>query len=221
MLPVSSTLSVLTVKSSEITTDFAASREVQRRWTREHFTRDVSPLIPSVFRLCLALADNRAAAEDLLQSALVRAYAHRDSFRGDGSLTAWLCCIARNEHAEQVRQTARRRGLVRGALARFGQLFEDWASTPEAYPDASLSIAEDSEAVLSALRELPEAYRTAVWMCDVEEMSYQAASEALGIPIGTVKSRHARGRNKLRAILVERMAAEASGPVRDRSEGGT
>jgi len=217
MLPVAPTLSVLTVKSSEITTDFAVSREGQRSWTREQFTRDVSPLIPSVFRLCLALADSRAAAEDLLQSSLVRAYAHRASFRGDGSLTAWLCCIARNEHAEQVRQTARRRGLVRGALERFGQLFEDWAGTPETCPDDSLAIAEDSESVLSALRELPESYRTAVWMCDVEEMSYQAASESLGIPIGTVKSRHARGRTKLRAILVERMAAEARLDLRERA----
>src|SRR5687768_7722691 len=134
MVPVTSTLPVLTVKSSEITSDFALSDAGQRSWTREHFTRDVSPLIPSVFRLCLALADSRAAAEDLLQSALVRAYAHRDSFRGEGSLTAWLCCIARNEHAEQVRQTARRRGLVRGAIERFGQLFEDWSSEPEAHP---------------------------------------------------------------------------------------
>jgi len=210
MLPMTSTLSVLTVKSSEITTDFATSREGQRSWTREQFTRDVSPLIPSVFRLCLALADNRAAAEDLLQSSLVRAYAHRDSFRGEGSLTAWLCCIARNEHAEQIRQTARRRGLVRAAIDRFGQLFEDWSSAPEAKPDDSLEIAEDSESVLAALAELPETYRSAVWMCDVEEMSYQAASEALGIPIGTVKSRHARGRIKLRAILLERMAREGT-----------
>lgn len=210
MLSAASTLSVLNVKTSEITSDFAVSDAGQRTWTREHFTRDVTPLIPSVFRLCLALADSRSAAEDLLQSALVRAYAHRESFRGEGSLTAWLCCIARNEHAEQVRQTARRRGLVRGALERFGQLFEDWSSEPEAPPDGPLAIAEDSESVLSALRELPEPYRTAVWMCDVEEMSYQAASEALGIPVGTAKSRHARGRTKLRAVLLERMAREGT-----------
>lgn len=202
------TLLVLTVKSSELTTDLAVAGEGHgSSWTREQFTRDVSPLIPSVFRLCLALADSRAAAEDLLQSALVRAYAHRAGFRGEGSLTAWLCCIARNEHAEQVRQTARRRGLVRSALERFGALFEDWSGVPVICPDDNLASAEDSEELLSALRKLPESYRAAVWMCDVEEMSYQEASEALGIPVGTVKSRHARGRGKLRAVLVERMGA--------------
>jgi RNA polymerase sigma-70 factor (ECF subfamily) len=201
---------VVDVKSSEITTDFVTVRERRQSWTREQFSRDVSPVIPGVFRLCLALADSRAAAEDLLQSSLVRAYAHRDSYRGDGSLTAWLCCITRNEHAEHVRQTARRRSLVRAALERFGELFDDWSAEPEHCPDERLAIAEDSDSVLAALRELPEAYRVAVWMCDVEEMSYQAASETLGIPIGTVKSRHARARNKLRVILRERMAREAT-----------
>jgi len=210
MLPATSALSVLPVsaKSSESTGEFAHPHAGTREWTREQFTRDISPLMPTLYRLCLALSDNTSAAEDLLQSALVRAYVHRESFRGDGALTAWLCCIVRNEHTEIVRQTARRRGLVRAALERFGQLFEDWSATPEAGPELSLSIAEDSESVLAALRELPEQYRSAVWMCDVEEMSYQTASEALGIPIGTVKSRHARGRAKLRANLARRRAQE-------------
>jgi RNA polymerase sigma-70 factor (ECF subfamily) len=210
MLPATIALTVLPVsaKSSEITGEFAQPHAGTRQWTREQFTRDISPLIPTVYRLCLALSDNTSAAEDLLQSALVRAYVHRESFRGEGALTAWLCCIARNEHTELVRQTARRRGLVRGAIERFGQLFDDWSAMPEAGPELSLSIAEDSENLLAALRELPEQYRSAVWMCDVEEMSYQAASEALGIPIGTVKSRHARGRAKLRANLARRRAQE-------------
>lgn len=198
----------VSAKSSEITGELTNPRAGAGEWTREQFTRDVAPLIPTVYRLCLALADNASSAEDLLQSALVRAYVHRDSFRGEGALTAWLCCIVRNEHTEVVRQTARRRSLVRSALERFGQLFEDWSAAPELGPELSLSIAEDSESVLAALQELPEQYRSAVWMCDVEEMSYQAASEALGIPIGTVKSRHARGRAKLRACLVRRRAQE-------------
>jgi RNA polymerase sigma-70 factor (ECF subfamily) len=210
MLSDTTALSVFPVsaKSSEITDEFATPRAGTRAWSREQFTRDVAPLIPSVYRLCLALSDNTSAAEDLLQSALVRAYVHRESFRGDGALAAWLCCIVRNEHTELVRQTARRRSLLRAALERFGELFEDWASPPEMGPELTLSIAEDSESVLAALRALPESYRSAVWMCDVEEMSYQVASEALGIPVGTVKSRHARGRAKLRASLARQRAQE-------------
>jgi RNA polymerase sigma-70 factor, ECF subfamily len=200
----------VSAKSSEITGEYAHPHAGTRVWTREQFTRDVSPLLSTVYRLCLALSDNSSAAEDLLQSALVRAYVHRESFRGDGALAAWLCCIVRNEHIELVRQTARRRGLVRGALERFGQLFEDWSGTPDPGPELSLSIAEETEDVLAALQELPEQYRSAVWMCDVEEMSYQLASEALGIPIGTVKSRHARGRAKLRAALARRRAREGA-----------
>lgn len=210
MVPATYPSAVLPVsaKSSEITGEFAQPRAQARAWTREQFTRDVAPLIPTLYRLCLALADSTSAAEDLLQSALVRAYVHRESFRGDGALNAWLSCIVRNEHTELVRQTARRRGLVRAAIARFGEIFEHWSGAPEPEPELTLSIAEDSESVLAALRELPEQYRSAVWMCDVEEMSYPAASEALGVPIGTVKSRHARGRAKLRAILARRRAQE-------------
>ena len=207
MLSATATLPV-SVNSSEITGEFTCPRAEARVWSREQFTRDVSPLIPSVFRLCLALSDNASAAEDLLQNALVRAYVHRTSFRGDGPLTAWLCCIVRNEHTELIRQAARRRSLVRSALERFGDLFDGWVNVPEVEPDQSLSLAEDSESVLAALRELPEAYRSVVWMCDVDEMSHQLASEALGIPVGTVKSRQARGRARLRTILARRRTQE-------------
>ena len=62
--------------------------------------------------------------------------------------------------------------------------------------------------MLAALKELPESYRAAVWMCDVEDLSYQAASDALGVPVGAVKSRHARGRTKLRAVLAKQRAQE-------------
>jgi RNA polymerase sigma-70 factor (ECF subfamily) len=163
--------------------------------TREQFSRRVAPFLPQVFRFCLALAGTREAAEDLLQNALVRAYTHRDSFRGEGSMAGWVCSIARNEHLEH--------GLMRSAVERFGEVFEDWFSTsPEPSPQYCAELTEDREELLEALQALPQVFRTVVWLCDVEDMAYADVSELLHLPVGTVKSRHARGRERLRQALV-------------------
>lgn len=192
------------MKSADITAELHEAEPLAGGLTRELFSRRVGPHLPQVFRLCVALSDSHEAAEDLMQSALVRAYVHRESFRGQGSIAGWLCTIARNEHIENVRSTARRRGLVRGAVERFGALFEDWfGEAPAETPERSLGAAQDGETLLSALRSVPDVYRSVVWLCDVEDMTYPEVSAALSIPVGTVKSRHARGRAKLREVLAQ------------------
>ncbi len=188
------------------TRNAAATLEEQRVgvWSREDFALAVRPLFPPLLRLCRTLADDQQAAEDLLQNALVKAYQHRASYRAEAPLLGWLYGIVRNEHMDMVRHTARRRSLVRSALDRFGTLFEEWfvqGDAAIATPENSLELLRDVESALGFLRDLPEAYRTVVWLCDVEDLSYQAVSEALSLPLGTVKSRHARGHAKLRALL--------------------
>ena len=89
---------------------------------------------------------------------------------------------------------------------RFGTLFEDWfgsESGPSSLPnpERSLELMRDTESVLAGVRSLPEPYRTVVWLCDIEELSYQEVSEALALPLGTVKSRHARGHARLRTAM--------------------
>ena len=73
----------------------------------------------------------------------------------------------------------------------------------------------DTESVLAGVRALPEPYRTVVWLCDIEELSYQEVSEALSLPLGTVKSRHARGHARLRTAMC---AAWATPLRRSRNE---
>jgi len=181
-------------------------------WSREDFARAVRPLFPPLLRLCRTLADTPEAAEDLLQNALVKAYQHRASYRAESPLLGWLYGIVRNEHMDSVRHTARRRGLVREALERFGTLFEDWfgnenGPSPLPTPERSLELLRNTESVLSCVRGLPEPYRTVVWLCDIEELSYQEVSEALSLPLGTVKSRHARGHARLRTAMVASLNA--------------
>ncbi len=175
-------------------------------WSREDFARAVRPLFPPLLRLCRTLADSPEGAEDLLQNALVKAFQHRASYRAEAPLLGWMYGIVRNEHMDSVRHTARRRGLIRDALDRFGTLFEDWfgnenSPSPLPNPERSLEMMRDTEAVLASVRALPEPYRTVVWLCDIEELSYLEVSEALSLPVGTVKSRHARGHARLRATM--------------------
>jgi RNA polymerase sigma-70 factor (ECF subfamily) len=186
---------------------------VSEVWSREEFQRAVRPLFPPLLRLCRTLADSPEAAEDLLQNALVKAFQHRSSYRAEAPLLGWLYGIVRNEHMDQVRHTARRRGLVRDALERFGTLFEDWfgnenGPNPLPNPERSLEMMRDTESVLATVRALPEPYRSVVWLCDIEELSYQEVSEALSLPLGTVKSRHARGHARLRVALGALAAVE-------------
>lgn len=174
-------------------------------WTRADFTRIVSPHLPQLYRLALILSRDDVEAEDLLQNALVKAYVHRASYVGRGSLTAWLYGIVRNEHAELIRSTKRRRSLLEAALDRFADLFDDLSSdgATAATPEVHAMAQEESELLLACLRRLPEPYRSVVHLCDVEERSYEEVSELLDAPIGTIKSRHARGRAKLRTIFDE------------------
>lgn len=173
-------------------------------YKRADFESAVVPLLPQLYRFCLALTRQEADAEDLLEDGLVKAYLNRSSYQARGTLVGWLCQVLRREHEENVRTMARRRSLLQSAVSRLGDMIDDWMGSAPPEPEA-LAIAEQESAyLLDALHELPELYRVVVFLCDIEELSYDEASARLGIPIGTVKSRHARGRARLRETLVKR-----------------
>ncbi|WP_224364432.1 RNA polymerase sigma factor [Hyalangium versicolor] len=170
---------------------------------RAHFEDEVAPLMPQLHRLCLTLCRERQEAEDLLQDALVRAYLHRDSFQGRGSLLGWLCGIIRNQFVENRRAVARRRSLLEtvltGASSVLGSLFTGGAEQPD--PEVQLGHSEQAALLLRCLHALPEKFRLVVLLCDVEELGYEEVSSILGVPVGTVKSRHFRGRSQLSAAF--------------------
>ena len=171
---------------------------------REEFEAAVTPLIPRLFRLCVALTGAPDQGEDLLQASLLKAYQRRDSFEGRGSLAAWLAGIIRHEHEEIVRKTARRRSLLDRALQEVYNVFDSISGSPTPDPETWLCSHEQTGMLLSCVHELPEPYRTIVWLCDIEELSYEEVAEMVNIPVGTVKSRHARGRQRLRRSLERR-----------------
>lgn len=185
--------------------------------SRERFEAEVAPLMPQLHRLCLALCRERQEAEDLLQDSLVRAYLHRESFQARGSLLGWLCGIIRNQFVENRRAVARRRTLLEtvleGASSVLGSLFTGGSEPPD--PEVLLGQSEQSALLLRCLHTLPEKFRLVVLLCDVEELGYEEASSILGVPVGTVKSRHFRGRAQLSAAF---KALQAQSPHEVRAE---
>jgi RNA polymerase sigma-70 factor, ECF subfamily len=163
------------------------------------FESEVAPLLPQLHRLCLTLCRDPQEAEDLFQDALVNAYLHRDTFEGRGSFFGWLCGIVRNQFIENRRALARRRSLLeavlQGASSVLGSLFT--GGVEQLSPELQACHSQQAALLLRCLHALPEKFRLVVLLCDVEELSYEEVALILGIPVGTVKSRHSRGRAQL------------------------
>lgn len=169
-----------------------------RRNTREAFERQAEKVFPSVFGTALRLTRSREEAEDLAQEAIVRAYEAFDRFDGT-NFKAWILRIVTNLYINKYRQ--RQRGPQLNSLDEEG-VVEPMAGEDE-IPDRILFDNLVGAEVEEALGKVPEDFRIAVLLSDVEGLSYQEIADATGVPIGTVRSRLARGRAILRKHLME------------------
>lgn len=153
-------------------------------------------MFPSVFGTALRLTRSREDAEDLAQEAIVRAYEAFDRFDGT-NFKAWMLRIVTNLYINRYRQKQR------GPL--IGSLDDELAIEPVAnegeVPDRILFDNVLGAEVEEALGKVPEDFRVTVVLSDIEGMSYQEIADATGVPIGTVRSRLARGRAMLRRAL--------------------
>ncbi|MRG92019.1 RNA polymerase sigma factor [Polyangium spumosum] len=177
---------------------------------RAQFEAAVRPVLPRLYRFCLALTADHDRADDLLQNTLVKAYAHAASFEGRSDLVVWISGIARHEYLETRRTEARRSGLFdrfAGGEAFMLRSRADERKTPEALVNQK----EHASLLLACLETLPEALRDVIMLCDIEGVGYERAAAVLGIPKGTVKSRHARGRARLR-LAYERQTPHKAQP---------
>ncbi len=169
-----------------------------KRNQREAFERQAEKVFPSVFGTALRLTRSREEAEDLAQEAIVRAYEAYDRFDGS-NFKAWLLRIVTNLYINRYRQ--RQRGPLLASID------DDHMSEPVAaegeVPDRLLLDGLLGGEVEEALARVPEDFRIAVILSDLEGMSYQEIADATDVPIGTVRSRLARGRALLRKALME------------------
>ncbi len=169
-----------------------------KRDKRDAFERQAEKVFPSVFGTALRLTRSREEAEDLAQEAIVRAYEAFDRFDGS-NFKAWMLRIVTNLYINKYRQ--RQRGPQLGSLDEEG-VIEPMAAESEV-PDRVLFDNTVGAEIEDALSKVPIDFRLAVLLSDIEGMSYQEIADATDVPIGTVRSRLARGRSMLRKALTE------------------
>ena len=152
-------------------------------------------LLEPLYAMALRLTRNRADAEDLVQDTFVKAIRFADRFTPGTNLKAWLMTILHNTWRNRVRDSAREAVAVDSDRVEQAAVAER-AATPETPERILLRSTLDAE-LQAALDGMAHAFREAVWLRDVEELSYAEIAEVLEVPIGTVMSRISRGRRQL------------------------
>lgn len=167
------------------------------------FGRLIEQEIPRLRRYARALTRDIGQADDLVQSCLVRALAKERLWQPGTNLRAWLFTVLHNVHITGARRLTREQGSGIAASASL--------ALAQSEPSARLDLLD----VERAIGKLPEPERRVILLIGLEGMRYDKAAEILGVPIGTVRSRLARARSKLRKLLecdIESAAPEGSIP---------
>jgi RNA polymerase sigma-70 factor, ECF subfamily len=167
------------------------------RHAAESFSDEALTYIDALYGAAMRLTGRAADAEDLVQDTYVKALRFQDRFERGTNLKAWLFTILHNTWRNA------RRASARDPIAVDSEAVDRAADTAgvEDSPEARLSRQTLDVDLRAALDSLPDAFRQAVWLRDVEDFSYAEIAEILGVPAGTVMSRISRGRR----LLYERL----------------
>ena len=171
-----------------------------------NFEAEVLPFMDSLYSTAYRMSRNRQDAEDLLQETYLRAYKYYDKFQEGTNFKAWLFKILKNTFINRYRKRQRQPlknsfDEIEGSFE--SKLLESPLTARGATPEEELMVDALDQDVQKALEALPEDYRTAVELADLQGFSYREIADQLGIPLGTVMSRLYRGRRKLEAVLLQ------------------
>lgn len=181
-------------------TDTATQQRLEER-----FTEEALPLLDQLYGAAMKMTRKPQDAQDLVQETFLKAYSAFGSYKEGTNLKAWLYRIMTNTYINTYRKKQREPHL--GAV----DDLEDWQLGDAESTTAMSSRSAEAEAidrtpatvVSDALNALPEDFRLAVYLADVEGFSYQEIADIAEVPIGTVMSRLSRGRARLRKSLGE------------------
>ena len=168
----------------------------------DSFNRLVLAYQDMVYGQAYRMMGEAEAAEDAAQEAFISAYRSLNSYRG-GSFKAWLMRIVTNACYDELRRRKRRPTTPLEPVDADDEEVESprWMEDPGESPEEAAERSELNSALQNCLSGLPDEFRAVVVMIDVQGLDYSEASEAIGAPLGTVKSRLARARLKLRDCL--------------------
>ena len=166
----------------------------------ESFARDALPWMDDVYRFALSLTRDPVDAQDIVQETYLRAYRSWHTFEPGSDARRWLFTICRNAFLRSRQHSRLEVEAIDGDAEAIASAREHGAMIADG-TDKLLSSVDLGPALDRALSRLEEPFRSAVQLVDVEDQSYEAAAEILGVPIGTVRSRLFRGRRQLQQQL--------------------
>ena len=171
--------------------------------TRERFEQAVLPHLDAAYNLARWLTRNDEDAQDVTQESFLRAFRFFDGYQG-GNMRAWLLTIVRNTCYTWLHQNR-----LPGSAEAFDEEIHSDESSGNADPEIQALASADKETLRRALEELPDVFREALVLRELEGMSYKEIADVTSVSLGTVMSRLARGRTRLRESLSVSLGKES------------
>jgi RNA polymerase sigma-70 factor (ECF subfamily) len=187
---------------------------------RQRFQADALPMLDSLYGAALRMTRNPQDAEDLVQETMMRAYRAFGRFEAGTNLKAWLFRILTNAYINTYRKRQREPQKVSSDEVEEFDLYRELKNHDSQFDSTPESIVLDSlvdSDIIEAIDDLPEQFRLAVVLSDIEGFSYAEMAQIMDVPMGTVMSRLHRGRKALQKRLWE--VARDRGIVKDSASG--
>jgi len=170
---------------------------------QQDFNEEIIPHLDALYNFGLRLTSDPNDAEDLVQDTIVKAYRFFSSYEKGTNAKAWLFRILKNSYINNYRKKSKKPQEVDyDEVASFYETIRaDRTETSDLEDKMFRELIDDD--LSNALEKIPEDFRTVVLLCDVEDFTYEEIANMLDVPIGTIRSRLHRGRNLLKAQLME------------------
>ena len=172
------------------------------------FAEEALPHLDAVYRFAIRLTGSPDEAEDLVQETFLRAFRSWDQYTRGTRAKSWLFTICRNVFLRS-RERAKRHGEIlsenatRSDGSSAGPVNPVWSTVQALDPEGDFFESIVDDRIVAAIEDLPEEYRTAVVLSDIEGLPYAEIAELMEVPVGTVKSRLFRGRRRLQEVLYD------------------
>lgn len=170
---------------------------------QDDFNEEIIPHLDALHNFGLRLTSDPNDAEDLVQDTIVKAYRFFSSYEKGTNAKAWLFRILKNSYINNYRKKSKKPQEVDyDEVATFYETIRAERTETSDLEDKMFRELIDDD-ISKALNDIPEDFRTVVLLCDVEDFTYEEIANMLDVPIGTIRSRLHRGRNLLKAQLLE------------------